>query len=399
MLFEPFPDLREDQLEIADDKHRFKVVACGRRWGKTTLGVLTAIREARRGLRVWWVVPTYAHAFHPWGEIKAALHDEWARKLEHHRHIELKGGGSITIKSAQNPDSLRGWGLDFVVIDEAALLAEEAWVEALRPALSDRGGRALFLSTPKGRNWFWHAWQRGNDPLNEEWKSWNFKTSDNPMIPDSEIDNVRREMAERSFKQEYEAEFTEGEGSVFHHVRDAATAPEAAQPDPAHRYMMGVDFGRYDDYTAAAVIDVTTGDMVALDRFNELDWSVQRGRIAALARAWHVESIHAEANAMGEPNIEALRSDGLPVMAFTTTRPSKKGLIEGLVAGLQTFDLRLLPDAVLLGELEAYTYAHTATGTVYTAPPGRHDDTVIALALAWSIASTPRLVFGIVDVW
>jgi hypothetical protein len=108
-----------------------------------------------------------------------------------------------------------------------------------------------------------------------------------------------------------------------------------------------------------------------------------------------VSMILAEANAMGEPNIEALRDQDLPIQGFTTTARSKPPLIEGLVVAIENEDLRLLPDPVLLGELESFAYSNTPFGTQYGAPPGRHDDTVIALALAWRLASVPRLTLAI----
>ena len=277
-------------------------------------------------------------------------------------------------------------------------MAQEAWMAALRPALSDRKGRALLISTPRGRNWFWHLWQRGNDPLMEDWASWQHATITNPIIEEKEIAEARDVLAESIFRQEYEAAFLEDSAAVFKRVREAATAPTDAQHTPGHRYIMGVDFGRYADFTAVAVLDADTATLVALERFNEIGWAIQRERIAGMARRWQVESIHAEANAMGEPNIEALRAMGLPVVAFTMTHLSKPNLIEGLNAAIDNGQIRLLPDEVLLEELEAFTYTSTRYATYYSAPPGRHDDTVIALALAWKLAATPRLAFAIAEV-
>ena len=118
------------------------------------------------------------------------------------------------------------------------------------------------------------------------------------------------------FKQEYLAEFLDDGGEVFRRVREAATAQRPSGPVPGHRYAMGVDFGRHHDFTAVAVVDATTLSMAELDRFSGVDWEMQRARIAATARKWHVTHILAEANAMGEPNIEALRKEGLPVAGF-----------------------------------------------------------------------------------
>ncbi len=396
------PTLRRDQRAIARHRARFKVVACGRRWGKTTLGLVIATQAALEGRRVWWVAPTYGLAFHPWRAIKAALAEEWTFKSEAERHIDLPGGGFLTVKSADDPDSLRGVGLDLVVVDEAAFIAEEAWTAALRPALSDRRGSALLISTPRGRNWFYHAYQRGLDRHNRAWHSWRYPTAKNPQIPRAEIEEAHGLLPEAIFRQEYEAEFLAEGGEVFRNVRAAATAPTDAAPIAGHRYLMGVDFGRYRDFTALAVLDADAqpaAAMVALERFGAVSWSVQRGRIAALARRWDVCAILAEANAMGEPNIEALRREGLPIAGFTTTAFSKPPLIEALVKAIEEGEVRLLPDAVLLGELEAYAYTTDRyTGrTRYAAPPGLHDDTVMALALAWRLVASPRLTLAVAE--
>ncbi len=393
------PRLRGAQRKIAAHHARFKVVACGRRWGKTTLGMVMAVSHALRGHRVWWVAPTYLLAFHPWRAFKRRFAFEWASKIEYDRHIDLRNGGSITVKTADNPDGLRGVGLDFVVVDEAAFIPEYVWFDCLRPALSDRQGSALLISTPRGRNWFFHAYQMGLDPAQTDWHSWREPTIDNPLIPEQEIAEARCLLPERVFRQEYEAEFMTDGGAVFRGINRAAVAPPGMEPVAGHRYVMGVDFGRYDDFTACAVIDADERRMVALDRYNEVNWGLQRARIAALARKWGVDAILAEANAMGEPNIEALLDDGLVVHRFHTTARTKPQLIENLVAGIENGDLLILPDPVLIGELESFTYRTTPTGhTIYGAPAGRHDDTVMALALAWKQATWPRITLAIASV-
>jgi hypothetical protein len=373
-------------------------VACGRRWGKTTLGLVMAVNAVLEGRRVWWVAPTYLLAYHPWHTFKRRFASSWDQKTEYQRHIDLPNGGSITVKTADNPDGLRGVGVDFVVVDEAAFIPGETWQGCIRPALSDRSGGALLISTPRGRNWFFHAYQRGLDPAVADWRSWHHPTSSNPAISPQDLAEARAALPESIYRQEYEAQFLEDGGMVFRRIRQAAAAPFAAVPQPGHTYVMGVDFARYEDFTALVVIDSTEKAVVAVDRFSGDTWGMQRVRIVALAKKWSVWDVLAESNAMGEPNIEALYRDGLPIRSFRTTAASKPPLIEGLVAAIENGDLQLLPDPVLLAELEGYTYRTSRLGhTVYEAPPGSHDDTVIALALAWSAASRPRLAFGILE--
>jgi len=124
--------------------------------------------------------------------------------------VTLPSGGTVQVRSADDPQSLRGEGLDFCVLDECAFMREEAWAEALRPALSDRQGGAMFISTPKGRNWFWRLYQRGQDEHETDWASWQRPTSENPYIAASEIADARHDLPERIFAQEYEGAWTGG---------------------------------------------------------------------------------------------------------------------------------------------------------------------------------------------
>jgi len=154
---------------------RFKVVACGRRWGKTETGKIAVIETAARGGVAWWIMPSYRMADDVWRSLKTTLAGAWDEKNEQGRTIVLPGGGVIRVRSGDDPDSLRGASLDLAVLDEAAFLRESVWTSALRPALSDRRGRAMFLSTPKGAgNWFYRVFGHGIDPTRTEWQAWQF---------------------------------------------------------------------------------------------------------------------------------------------------------------------------------------------------------------------------------
>jgi len=297
---------------------------------------------------------------------------------------KIPGAGIIQVKSADRPDSLRGEGLDFCVLDECAFMREEAWSEALRPALSDRQGGAMFISTPKGRNWFWRLYQRGQDEHEPDWASWQRPTSENPYIPASEIAAARHDLPERIFAQEYRAIFLEDAGGVFRRVMDAATAQEQ-RPQDGHTYIVGVDWGKHDDFTVLTVFDAESRTMVAMDRFNQIDYAFQRKRLMALAERYQPDAIIAETNAMGEPIIEQLQRDGLPVRGFTTTNATKAEAIESLALAFERGDITILNEPTLIGELQAYEMERLPSGRIrYTAPEGMHDDCVMSLALAWS---------------
>lgn len=222
--------LHPSQRLVAVHPARFKILACGRRWGKTRLGALLCVTTAvGRGV-AWWVAPTYKIASVGWRQIKRlARQIPGAVVQESERMVTFPGGGWVQVRSADNADSLRGEGLDFLVIDECAFIVEEAWTEALRPALSDRQGRAMFISTPNGFNWFHTLWERGQDTPGD-WMSWQFPTLDNPFIEPSEIEAARDTMPEHQFLQEYEAQFLEAAGMPIY-LREWWTDRNRFDPD------------------------------------------------------------------------------------------------------------------------------------------------------------------------
>jgi hypothetical protein len=362
--------------------------------GKSTLGLDAVINTALSGKPAAWFSPTYKMLADVWRDAKRLLHSVTLRVNEQEKRIELLTRGVIDFWSLDNPDAARGRKYALAVIDEAAMVPAlaEAWQEAIRPTLTDYQGGAWFLSTPKGRNFFWQLWQRGMDDAKGEWQSWQMPTSANPFIAESEIAAAAEELPERVFQQEYLAQFIEDNGSVFRGVRDVCTAQRVAPYDGTFR--MGVDWGQSNDFTVIAVFDANKRRMVDMDRFNKVDWALQRGRLKAMADKWKVERIVAEHNSIGGPNIEALRREGLPVVAFTTTAQSKGPLIESLVLAIEKREVTLLNDPVLINELEAYerTVSKETGRSKYSAPEGMHDDVVISCALGWMATNTARVV-------
>lgn len=304
------------------------------------------------------------------------------------RYITFANGGVIQAKSADNPDSLRGQGLDFVALDECSFMSENAWFEALRPALADRKGGAIFISTPRGRNYFWRLYEGAHE--NEGWQHWQRPTSDNPFIAADEIEAAKQGLPERTFRQEFLAEFIEDAGLVFRGVRAISTEkPEAFAYN--HRYIMGVDWAKSYDWTVLSIIDATTKRQVYLDRFNQIDYNFQVGRLKVLYDRYRPEMVIAEENAMGAPLVDRLVAMGLRIQGFMTTNVSKAQIIQALALAIEKAELRLLTDETQINELQAYGMERLPGGSFrYGAPEGMHDDTVMALALAWSGIETGR---------
>ena len=376
------PKLHPKQKQVWEHPARFQVLACGRRFGKSRLGATMCISSAINGKRAWWVAPSYPMAAIGWRMLKKlAVQIPGVAIREMDRLITMPGDGTVQVRSADHPDSLRGDGLDFVVLDECAFVKEAAWTEALRPALADRKGRALFISTPKGRNWFWRLWQQ---PESAEWKSWKFTTYDNPYIQTNELDAARDGLPDRVFRQEFLAEFLEDAGGVFRQVLDAVTAVSQPAAQPGHDYVMGVDWGKTSDFTVLTVLDANTHEVCFVDRFNQIDYALQVGRLQALAERFRPYTIMVERNSIGEPLIEQLARLDLPVEPFTTTNASKAQIIDALSLAFERGEIHIINDPVLINELQAYEMQRLPSGLMkYSAPDGLHDDCVMSLALAW----------------
>lgn len=376
------------------------MLVAGRRFGKTKAAVNELIRAAIRkpASLNWWVAPTFSITRKGWRELFAFLPAELVANISRTEvMVELLNGSSIWFKSADNPDSLLSEGLDFVVVDEAARVSEEAWGRALRPALSDRLGRAAFTTTPAGKNWLYRLWLRGQDSLDAEVASWRFATSDNPHIPTGEIVAARKGMVERYFRQEYLAAFEDDVGAVFPQARRQATGaleePRGQALLGGQECVIGVDWGKHQDASVFVVLDAARSTVVALDRQLHVDYMLQMGRLGALVERWRPRIVVAEMNSAGDPLVEQLRRDlPCPVEGFLTTATSKRQLIDALALAIERGDLTYPDVPELIGELEAFRYELTAAGNVRYASPGEryHDDCVMALALAWHGAAHTR---------
>lgn len=366
------------------------MLACGRRWGKTILGEDVLIEPALRGYPVAWFSPTYKMLTEVWRAVKGALHPAVVRVSEQEHRLELGNGGVIDMWSLDAADTVRGRKYKRVVVDEAAmdgdLLAH--WQNVIRPTLTDYRGDAWFLSTPNGLNGFWTLYQQGQDPSQPDWRSWQAPTTDNPYIDPAEVEAARADLPEQVYAQEYGAEFLADGSNVFRRVLEAATATPAPR-EAGHRYVMGLDWGALNDFTVISVIDATKRRQVALDRFNRIDLHFQADRVQALYDRYKPDGIIAETNGIGLPNVQHLQSKKLPIVPWESTNARKNAVVRALALAFERGNLAILSDADPLGrvqraELLAYQTKRLPSGVLtFGAPEGMHDDTVIALMLAW----------------
>tara|TARA_R110002126_G_scaffold195815_1_gene343628 strand:+ start:50 stop:1285 length:1236 start_codon:yes stop_codon:yes gene_type:complete len=207
------------QEEVSKDDARFKVVVAGRRWGKSYLSMHEMAKAARHpGAKVFYVAPTYKMCKQIiWDDLKAKfIACRWAKKInESDLTITLINGSKIYLRSADNPDNLRGVSMSYLIMDECAMISQKMWTEVCRPALSDQQGGAMFITTPQGKSsWVYDLWQGAH--TQDNWSAFQYSTLEGGNVPEEEIESARNELDERSFKQEYEASFETYAGSIYY---------------------------------------------------------------------------------------------------------------------------------------------------------------------------------------
>lgn len=377
------PELHPAQQRVVDGRRRFNVLECGRRSGKTTLGVDLAIDCALDGKPVGWFAPTYKILADAWREIVAGTEDIRTSKDEQERRIVLLTGGVIECWSLDTPDPARGRKYARVIIDEAGIVRdlEAAWNGAIRPTLTDYRGDAWFFGTPKGHNYFHRLYAKGQQG-ESDWVSWRFGTVENPVISPAEVDAARRDMPPSVFEQEYLGIPADDGGNPFGLAAiRACIVPTLSSAAPS---VWGVDLAKSADWTWAIALD-GSGTVCRSERWQG-QWGATLERLAATLQTRAL----IDSTGVGDPIVEQLQARcGSLVEGFKFSSQSKQQLMEGLAAAIQQRRV-LFPDGALVAELEAFTYEYTKAGVRYTAPDGLHDDGVCALALAVQARSAPR---------
>jgi hypothetical protein len=239
-------------------------VVAGRRFGKTYLSTTELLRAATGGKNknCWYVAPTYGAAKEiAWDMLISMIPDEYLIKTnETALTIKLINGSTISLKGAEKPNNLRGRALDFVVLDEFADMRPEAWFEVLRPSLSDREGSALFIGTPKGRNHFYDLWAKGINSR-DGWSSFQYTTLDGGNVSEHEIEQAKADLDERTFKQEYCAEFVTYAGLIYYNF-DRALSVIKAEDDGGVLHI-GMDFNI--DPMSAVIAQRRGSDLICID--------------------------------------------------------------------------------------------------------------------------------------
>lgn len=370
------PKLHPGQAKVRDSSARFKTVMCGRRWGKTVMGLRTAADSALKGGQVGWFVPGYKYATEVWRELLKRLGPVIKSKNEQERRMELLTGGVIEVWTFDSDDPARGRDYDEAIIDEAGLIPNliPVFNEAIRPTLVDRRGRALFLGTPKGRrHGFVQMFNRGLRDEDTDWASFRASTLENPHIPKDEVESARKELPPEVFAQEFEGIPTDDGANPFglEAIR-SCVVPMSTNPP----VIFGVDVARAMDWTVVVGLDAWQ-QVCVLERW-QAPWAVTKQRIKEMVG---MTPVVGDATGVGDAIMADLQQMGVLVTPYVFTQPSKLRLMQRLIAAFQAQSLHH-PGGWLQAELESFEFTYTNTGVRYEAPPGLHDDGVMALSLA-----------------
>lgn len=369
--------LHPAQRIISEDDTRFRVVMCGRRFGKSALGITEACRAAIDGLPVGWFAPGYKYALEAWKELVQRLGPVTSRVSEQEKRLELITGGVIEVWTLDTQDPARGRKYALVIIDEAGIVRDltETWQAAIRPTLVDMGGRALVLGTPKGRrHGFIQMFNRGLLEEETDWKSFRASTLDNPFIPQEEIEAARRELPADVFAQEFEGVPLDDGVNPFGIEAIRKSVGKVGENPPV---IWGIDLARAQDFTVAVGMDAWRR-VVRLERWQS-PWAVTRDRVRELVGNC---AAVVDATGVGDAIVGDLQESGCMISGFIFTQPSKLRLMQRLIAAFQANELTLPDEGWLLAELESFEFSYTASGVKYEAPKGEHDDGVMALGLA-----------------
>lgn len=376
----------DNQRVILQGLKRFTVITAGRRFGKTIIASYLALKQLMLPQKTIWIVaPTYDLAKRTWRYIYGWVLREmpWMKINLANLSIENPSTGSfLELKTAENPASCVGAGVDLLIVDEASRIKDSVWEEALYPTLADKLGTAVLISTPHGKNWFYHMHLKGK--THKDHISFSFETQDNMALPHlkEEQAEAKRQLPENAYQQEWLARFLDDAGQVFRGIRKCVKG-ELEPPRDEASYVMGVDFAKHQDWTVITVIDLTAFHVVAFERFNKIDWEFQIERIKSLSKKYRQAPIVVDATGVGDPLAENLKREGCVVTEYKYTNASKKMLIENLVLKIERGEISFPEIEVMLDELESFGYEITPSRNItYNAPDGMHDDCVNSLALA-----------------
>lgn len=360
------------QNKFHKSKARFRVLTCGRRWGKsksTAMEASAALMKKTNQLG-WIVAPTYDLSEKIFREVYWTYHKclpymvESSSLSRADMHIKLKNGSHLIAKSADNPTSLIGEGLDFLIIDEASRVKGSVWHEALRPTLGDKQGWAIFISTPKGKNWFYELFRRGAEG-EKDYESWHFSSYTNPYLPKEEIEQAKKTSPKFTFIQEWLAEFLESKDSYFKYSVIVSCIDESIKfiskrRHPTYKYYLGVDCARMgEDESVLTILECANGKnkVVHIESFETNTTTELAGRVKYLDVLFKFNKIFVDMNGLGS-GVYDIINDSVPgrVKGNKFTASDKQDIYSNLTIQMENNNILYPNHRKLIEQLKDLRY-------------------------------------------
>lgn len=382
---------------ILESDSKFFTLSVGRQWGKSMLGMNMLLYWAFNDspCKILWVSPVYSQTNKVQKELAQAIKSSNLIESINYsdNYLKLKNGSEIIFRSAERYDNIRGYTFDYAILDEAAFMKAEAWREAIRPTMAVNGKKVLFLSTPKGKNWFYEIFSLGKRSegfvANERYLSFTAPSSDSPYITQDEIEDARLTLPPNIFKQEYLAEFLDDGGEVFSNLEQVSMSQWPT--NKSTKYFAGIDLGRQEDFTVVTIINEES-QVVDIYRANQKPWDQLVKECSEFVNKYNAIT-QVEVNSIGDVIFEQLRSKIKKITPFITSSRSKVDIIEQLIYALNNNSLQIPSKTlhpVLHHELNTFTYEYSpkTRNVKYSAPSGHHDDCIMSLAIAYNTKKT-----------
>lgn len=385
-LFTPHKAQKRVVTGFADSKHQFGVFVAPRQIGKTVLGInllLYWLLKEPNQIGAW-ITPIFAQSRKVHEEItnKANKIITSSNKAEY--SITFINGSKLRFLSGDSPDSIRGYTFNYVIIDEAAYVKENAIVQAILPTLLAQGKKCLMISTPKGKNHFYNWYLKGLD-TSDMYISFKAKTDENPYVDKEFIEEQRRSLPESIFKAEYEGEFTDAGSDVFSNIDECAVVLSYSNGSRTERFFCGIDTGLQNDYSTLCILN-EQGRTVYMEKRNGENISSIANTFITVLKRFNIVGGYIETNGIGRAMYDLIRPQFRKIKPFTTTQDSKTIMVRSLISDMENNiieipTIELNPD--LHNELSAYTYKMSANGKLsFSHPNGGHDDLVDSLLMA-----------------
>ena len=379
----------EKQAEIVkaclDEDIFFVVAIIGRQFGKTTIAENLAIYWSleKENQVIYWVSPTDSQAQKVYKEIVNAVIESGCIKSKKmpkgDTEIVFTNGSKILFRSAASEDSLRGQSVDYMIMDEAAFIKKDTVETILLPMLNVRGKKCLFISTPKGKNYLYEYFLKGQK-LNK-WRSLRYSTYDSPFANQELIDMFKETLAPKLFQQEVEAEFVDS-SSIFNNISDVMCLEPIDEPQPDERYFAGIDIGFINDASVLSIIN-KDGNLVKYYRWENIEAPELMNEIVQINKKWKFIKVMIESNNQGLTIYHDLKRRMSNIDEFTTTSKTKPEIINRLIHLFNTKEIKLVIDEYLRIELEAFIFKQNTNGNIkFMAESGFHDDCIMSLAIA-----------------